>query len=356
MPRTISFKKVPKNGKKSILWIVLFFVLSCQESEYNSRMVQFFLKGNQALQQEDYSTALRYYNAGIEIDSTFADIYNNRGIIFFEINQLEKALTDYNKALSIKPDFANALFNRSNLYYTQEVYDKSLQDLDKLIELLPDSAEMYFYRARTHLQLFQYEAAQKDLNHLISKQASNATGYDSRAYLNLKLGNYAQARKDLEKALQLDENLDLAWANWGFWHTIRQPESDSALLCFEKALTIKPDEAYTLARRAEYWIVKNDLGQAAQDIKQAQKIDAKNAQVRLAEVKLFLKKEQINEAFKMLEALEAEKKLLDEVYLLWGECYLKQDKIQKACEFWQKTEKINTYPAATYLVKYCQKR
>lgn len=356
MPYTLSSQKFPRNGKKFMLWILLFLVLSCQDSEYNSRMVQFFLKGNQALQQEDYNTALRYYNAGIEIDSTFADIYNNRGIIFFEINQLEKALADYNKALRLKPNFANALFNRSNLYYTQAAYKQSLQDLNKLIALLPDSAEMYFYRARTHLQLFQYEAAQKDLDQLLEKQTDNAAAYDSRAYLNLKLGNYQQAQKDLKNAIQLDENLDLAWANWGVWHTITQPESDSALLCFQKALTIKPDEAYTLARRAEYWIVKNDLTQAAQDIKQAKEIDNKNAQTQLAEVKLFLEKEQINEALQILEALEKEKKLLDEVYLLWGKCYLKQDKTQKACEFWQKTAKINTHLAKSHLLQYCQKR
>ncbi len=48
------------------------------------------------------------------IDKTLA--YNERGLAYFDSNNLEQAITDFSTAIDINPDFAVAYYNRGRAY------------------------------------------------------------------------------------------------------------------------------------------------------------------------------------------------------------------------------------------------
>ena len=46
------------------------------------------------------------------MNPNFAEAYNNRGTIYFQMTEFEKALEDYEKAIELQSDFFHAQFNR----------------------------------------------------------------------------------------------------------------------------------------------------------------------------------------------------------------------------------------------------
>ena len=65
-------------------------------------------------QKKMYFDAIRFYREAIQIDSSFAQAYNNLGIVYAKTGELEKAVDVYNKSLENDPEFVDAYYNRSN--------------------------------------------------------------------------------------------------------------------------------------------------------------------------------------------------------------------------------------------------
>ncbi len=347
----------PKKRWLISFWLIgcLLYVAACQDSKHNSRMIAFFIKGNEALHKEDYKTALRYYDAGIQIDSTFADIFNNRGIVYFETIDLDNALKDYNQALKIKPDFYNAYFNRANLYFELAEYEAAAQDFSKVIQAYPDSAEVYFYRAKSYLQNGDYDAAYQDLNKVLQKQPKNAQALDSRGYIQLKRRQYQEAQKDLEKALSLDKDLDLAWTNLAILENLKENTDPKIVQShFEKALEIQPEEVYTLTQRALYYLAKDQKELAQEDLKKASAIAPENLQTLFAKAAFLRKDMNCKEAYPLLESTQKDKNLRLESLLLMAECYRDDNKLEKSCEIWENLAREHMHLVESNLKEHCK--
>ena len=145
---------------KTCSLLYFFWVLSaCSESDYNTKMVNLFVKGNEELKQKNYKLALYYYDQGIKLDSSLADIFSNRGLVYFNMGEYDKALRDYNRALSMKPDLYDTYFNRVALYQETKDYKACLSDLDKLTKAFPDSLDLWFGKAKANLEIKDYQSS-----------------------------------------------------------------------------------------------------------------------------------------------------------------------------------------------------
>ena len=60
---------------------------------------------------------MRDYTAALELNPDFTQAYNNRGISFRHLGQLENSIADYNRSIEMKPEYETAINNR------QEVLD-----------------------------------------------------------------------------------------------------------------------------------------------------------------------------------------------------------------------------------------
>ncbi len=52
------------------------------------------------------------YNKAIEINPQYAYAYNNRGWVYYNLKEYDKAIKDYNKALEIDPKVPSASNNK----------------------------------------------------------------------------------------------------------------------------------------------------------------------------------------------------------------------------------------------------
>jgi tetratricopeptide (TPR) repeat protein len=102
-------------------------------------------------------------NQGIEINPRYAEFYNNRGLVYEEKGQYDKAISYYNKAIELNPRYAKAYNNRGNAYYKKGQYEKTISDYSKAIEINPRFAEAYNNRAVAYFYKRNYEKTWDDV-------------------------------------------------------------------------------------------------------------------------------------------------------------------------------------------------
>ena len=72
--------------------------------------------------------------------------YNNRGNLYEEIGQKEKALADFNQAITLNPNFAIAYYNRGVIYFQLENISQCKKDLEKASSLFQKQGNIQIYQ------------------------------------------------------------------------------------------------------------------------------------------------------------------------------------------------------------------
>ncbi len=110
-------------------------------------------------QQGNYTQAIALLSQLIQQHPQNAIDYNNRGLIYFQSGEVQKAWCDYNTALQLNPDLASAYNNRANYYAARGELTTALTDYDQAIDLNPSYVRAWINRGITLRDLGQYEEA-----------------------------------------------------------------------------------------------------------------------------------------------------------------------------------------------------
>ena len=115
---------------------------------YNNRG---FVYGNKG----EYDKAITDYTKVIDIKPDYAIAYNNRGIAYYHKGDYDKAMADFNKAINLKLDYESGYNNRGELRYKMDDYKGSIEDCSRAIELDSDGvkSESYYYRGLSYKAL-----------------------------------------------------------------------------------------------------------------------------------------------------------------------------------------------------------
>ncbi len=112
----------------------------------------------------EFKKAKNIFNKIIEIDPNNYRAYYNKGIAYFNLNEIEKAKQSYEKALSLKPDYKHCIYNLGLLYETIGDLHKALIHYEKALKI--DSKFTYALQARTHIRksLDELKEAKTEIN------------------------------------------------------------------------------------------------------------------------------------------------------------------------------------------------
>ena len=110
-------------------------------------------------QKGDFSEAIALLSQLIQRHPQNAVDYNNRGLIYFQSGENQKAFCDYNTALQINPNLASAYNNRANYYAACGELSAAIADYDQAIDLNPSHVRARINRGITLRDLGQYEEA-----------------------------------------------------------------------------------------------------------------------------------------------------------------------------------------------------
>ena len=78
--------------------------------------------------KNDNEAALKDYSLAIDIDSTYALAYYNRGVLKDNLNNIQDAINDFSKAIVIDPTYVKALLARADAYMQIGIKNKACED------------------------------------------------------------------------------------------------------------------------------------------------------------------------------------------------------------------------------------
>jgi len=125
-----------KNLQAALDLIIKFKDLDNQKWAYN-------LIGSIAHEKhkkENYEAALKAYKKALDVDSSFALVYNNRANTYFKLKKFKQALTDYRKSIKLKDSLRDDKFE-SKLLERVAFTKKDVSQNKEKIELLKLSIE-----------------------------------------------------------------------------------------------------------------------------------------------------------------------------------------------------------------------
>jgi tetratricopeptide (TPR) repeat protein len=96
-------------------------------------------------------------------------VYHGRGLAYFGIGDLNRAIADYDKAIALNPTYAFAIGDRGFAYYGLGQYERAISEFDHAITLRPDYMRFFAGRGSTLLKMGRRDAGLGEFAYACSK-------------------------------------------------------------------------------------------------------------------------------------------------------------------------------------------
>jgi len=150
------------------------------------------------LSQGAWSEALPDLEIVIHLGQVSAETCNDRGVCYYELGDVPRALESFNRAILLDPGYAQSYTNRGNCYRKLSARDASM-----------------------------IEGAEHDYSKAVELDPSNPKSYNNRGALLLKMCKYSEAFADFEHALELQPEYEVARRNLEVARERRAKQMDS---------------------------------------------------------------------------------------------------------------------------------
>jgi len=132
---------------------------------YNRGIANAYL-GNHQQAAKDYNLALSH-NHKIP-NNLLADIYNDRGLAYLELADLETAILDFNRAINLDENNYRVYFNRGCAHVQTGNYSDAVRDFSQVVQLNPQDGDAYLNRGIAYHNLGYEQAAISDLHQAVA--------------------------------------------------------------------------------------------------------------------------------------------------------------------------------------------
>jgi tetratricopeptide (TPR) repeat protein len=99
------------------------------------------------------------YAIAMQLDAEDASTYCNRGIVWHNKGEHDKAIRDFTEAIQLDPKYTNAYHNRGVAWLKVGKYDMSIKDYTEAIRLAPTDVEFVAAIARAYAKSGDYKKA-----------------------------------------------------------------------------------------------------------------------------------------------------------------------------------------------------
>ena|SRR5690606_34864658 len=125
----------------------------------NPKANDYFQKGNQFRDRNQFELAIEQYEKAIKKDKEFVMAYDHLGVAYRMNNNLDNAIKTYKKSLEIFPEGDFALLNIAAAYSMKKNEAESQKYYENLINFYPENPEGYYGSGKTNLILNNNEIA-----------------------------------------------------------------------------------------------------------------------------------------------------------------------------------------------------
>lgn len=200
--------------------------------------------GNIYVYQEEYERALEYLDIAVDKVSDDSDIYYNRGLAQFRLENYTEAHDDFSRALQLTPTYIMAYVGRGQVNTEIGDYVSAIADLNQAIIRDDSYGEAYYLRGLAQYESENYESAIEDFTTALDLDSFTNEAYAYRGLSHEQLGDTDSARDDLQTALDYsldDDELEYAVLIELGWLDADEENYDRALTFFTQAIALMPD-------------------------------------------------------------------------------------------------------------------
>lgn len=129
----------------------------------NEKANNYFAKGNQFQDKNQFLSAIEQYKKAIKKDREFVFAYDHLGVAYRMTDDLDNAIKTYKKSLEIFPEGDFALQNIAVAYSKKENDLEANKYYNKLINYYPENPEGYYGCGKTNLILGNNEIALRNI-------------------------------------------------------------------------------------------------------------------------------------------------------------------------------------------------
>ena len=176
----------------------------------------------------EHQKAVADYSETVRINPNFPFGYSGRGLAWHKQGEHDKAIADFTEALRIDPKLAVAYVSRGIAWHSKGEQDRALADYDEAIRLDPASAAFAFgNRGRILSHRGRHERAIADLKAALALNLEDPQIYNSLAWLlatcpDARLRDGKGAVEYATKACELDQ-----WNDAGDLDTLASAYAES---------------------------------------------------------------------------------------------------------------------------------
>jgi len=155
------------------------------------------------LAQRDPVSALPYSQRALELDPNFAMAYVQTGVIYFTLDQQDRASGYFGKAFQLRErtsEWEKLVIAADYYGYATGEIDKAIQALQEEIEIYPHGVHAYNGLAVLYTRLAQYEKSAEAAQQLMLLDPDDAFGFVNLALDDLAMQKFAEARQTIQQA------------------------------------------------------------------------------------------------------------------------------------------------------------
>ena len=166
-----------------------------------------------------------------------AEILNNIGVAYANLNKLEEAEENFVNSLKINPMFAQTYINLADLYYKRHELELAIDILLTGEGSLPEDVVIPHYLARVYMEDARLDLAIDELDKVLEAQPENYDAYYDLGKVYFDLGDWASAIANFESVVEFKKDNALIYYYLGQAYEAND-EIDKAISNYLKALTI----------------------------------------------------------------------------------------------------------------------
>jgi tetratricopeptide (TPR) repeat protein/predicted Ser/Thr protein kinase len=228
-------------------------------------------RGREALDKNDYETAVRELTEAIEREPTSAAAFAYRGDAYRRLRELEKSDADLTEAIRLDPALARAFAHRGDVRGDLGKDDEAWADCQEALRLDPKQALAHAALGTLHARKgnrAQALAACEEALACAANDKERAEVLNDRGIVHAANGDNDAAMADHDESIRLDPNPSWAYANRAELH-IRRRQWDKALADCDEAIRRCPKDGAAYNQRGRVHFSKKEDDAALADYDEA---------------------------------------------------------------------------------------
>jgi tetratricopeptide (TPR) repeat protein len=205
-------------------------------------------QGRLEVRQRKYDQVIQTFSGALQMNpdpKTAAEIYGERGGVYADKGELDKAMADGEAAVRVAPNYFRGYQVCGRVHRRRKEFDRALVDFDKAMKLAPDFVQLYINRGNVFSDMGREERAIQDYSEAIRRAPGSIDGYVNRGGSYVVLQQFDKAIADLDHALRINPRDGDSYYNRALAHAGKRNYA-AAIADYTTANEFSPHDPATL--------------------------------------------------------------------------------------------------------------